>query len=293
MDEYDSDSQEGHNDPSQPWPFEQQTASSSASARDPDVIRLHEHHRYEEQVRADAYLRPYLPRQPRSLSGIAIRAFCLGIAAASSLSIAAGILIFTDSPAWRPPFFVLALATFHFLEFWTTAEANTRIVTTDSFLLTANWPHYAIAHSFAFTESLLVSVFFPTRCWSPFGLGPVLLCLGLVITAVGQFIRSMAMLHAGSNFNHEVQWYKSESHELVTTGIYKYFRHPSYFGFFWWGLGTQLVLGNVISFFIYTGVLWWFFNRRIRYEEAMLVSFFKDDYVQYRARVSTWIPFIR
>ncbi|RYF84537.1 MAG: hypothetical protein EOO03_14665, partial [Chitinophagaceae bacterium] len=36
-----------------------------------------------------------------------------------------------------------------------------------------------------------------------------------------------------------------------------------YFGFFWWGVGTQLLLGNTVCFVGYTGVLWYFFSRRI------------------------------
>lgn len=265
----------------------------SSSRREPDVIRLREGRlRSEEQSRMAA-MAEYMPRQPRSLSGIATRAFFLGVAASAACVIALGILFFTDSPAWRPPFFVAALATFHFLEFWTTAEANTRVVTTDSFLLTANWPHYAIAHSFGLAESLVVSLFFPDRSWAPWGIGPALLGLGLLLTLVGQVVRSLAMLHAGASFNHEVQWVKADCHVLVTNGVYAFLRHPSYFGFFYWGIGTQLVLGNVISFLIYAGVLWWFFDRRIRYEEATLVAFFKDDYVRYKNSVGVWIPFIR
>lgn len=235
----------------------------------------------------------YMPRQPRSLSGIATRAFFLGMAASAASVISLAILLFTNSPVWRPPYFVAALATFHFLEFWTTAEANTRIVTTDSFLLTANWPHYAIAHSFGLAESLLVCLFYPERSWAPLGLGPALLGLGLLLTLVGQVVRSLAMIHAGASFNHEVQSFKADSHVLVTGGVYAFFRHPSYFGFFYWGIGTQLVLGNFISFFIYAGVLWWFFDRRIRYEEATLVAFFKNDYIRYKNSVGVWIPFIR
>lgn len=80
---------------------------------------------------------------------------------------------------------------------------------------------------------------------------------------------------------------------LVTDGIYSYIRHPSYFGFFYWSLGTQLVMGNVFCFVAYAWVLWTFFHNRIQHEEARLIEFFKDEYVQYRRRVGTLIPFIR
>lgn len=238
-------------------------------------------------------MKPFFPGQPKSLSGIALRAFCLGIALAIGVISTAVTLFFTDSPGWRLPFFLTALSIFHFLEFWTTAEKNTIVASIDSFLLTANWPSYAVAHSSAFLECLIVSVFFPNRSWAPFHLGPVLLAIGLAMVAVGQVVRSVAMLEAGASFNHHVQTRKAASHQLVTSGIYSWFRHPSYFGFFYWGLGTQLVMGNVVCFFAYAYVLWTFFSHRIRHEEAKLVEFFQKEYVEYRDRVGTRIPFIR
>ena len=48
------------------------------------------------------------------------------------------------------------------------------------------------------------------------------------------------MIHAGRNFNHLVQSTKSETHELVTSGIYAWSRHPSYVGWFLWSVGTQV-----------------------------------------------------
>lgn len=80
---------------------------------------------------------------------------------------------------------------------------------------------------------------------------------------LGQTIRSVAMAQAGSNFNHTVQVTRREGHVLVTGGVYSVLRHPSYFGFFWWGLGTQLVLGNGVCFVAYAVVLWRFFSGRI------------------------------
>lgn len=86
---------------------------------------------------------------------------------------------------------------------------------------------------------------------------------------------------------------KAASHELVTGGVYAYLRHPSYFGFFWWGLGTQLLLGNGICFVGYAVVLWRFFSERIAKEEELLVGFFGAEYEGYRRRTRVGIPFIR
>lgn len=234
----------------------------------------------------------YFPGQPKSLEGIAIRSFCLGLGLALSVVSMASILLFTSSPLWRVPFFFSALATFHFLEFWTTARYNTPVANIDSFLLTANWPAYAIAHVSASVECLLTNILFPNRAWAPFYSGHILLLLGIILVIVGQAARSAAMVQAGQSFNHTVQNKKKDNHDLVTTGLYSFLRHPAYFGFFYWGIGTQLVLGNPICFVAYTIVLWRFFASRVKHEEALLVEFFGEDYTHYKQKVGTGIPFV-
>ncbi|KAK2070387.1 hypothetical protein P8C59_004882 [Phyllachora maydis] len=248
--------------------------------------------------------RPYFPHQPKSLAGIATRAFFLGAALAASLIATAVVLLATHSPLWRLPFFVATLATFHFLEFWTTATYNTRAAEVGSFLLTANWPAYAMAHAAAGLECLAVGLLFPRGgawAWAlpsaGFFAGPLrpallLVPLGLALVVAGQTVRTAAMVQAGASFHHLVQQRRHESHVLVTTGIYARLRHPSYFGFFWWALGTQLVLGNVVCFFLYGVVLWHFFSTRVKQEEAYLVKFFGSEYQDYRNRVGTKIPFV-
>ncbi|TQS33301.1 hypothetical protein Golomagni_06362 [Golovinomyces magnicellulatus] len=260
--DHSSDDEQDHAGPINPppWPFER----SDSSERDIFAPRLNVH-----PAREDP-LKPYLPGEIKSLAGIAMRAFCIGAVLSLSLISMLYVLFYTSSPVWRAPFFMVALSTFHFLEFWTTAQVNTRIVTKKSFLLTANWPHYAIAHSAALLECITVSFFFPERNWAPFHTGPLLVILGLAFVVVGQTVRSLAMLKAGQSFNHEIQWHKAETHASMA------------------GSDTRRTLASSTG-----GVLWWFFNRRISFEEAMLTHFFKQDYKDYRARVRTGIPFIR
>ena len=86
---------------------------------------------------------------------------------------------------------------------------------------------------------------------------------------------------------------KREDHELVTSGVFSYVRHPSYVGWFLWSLGTQVVLLNPICFVLYTGVTWTFFNERIYAEEYLLLRFFGNAYSDYQAKVPAGIPFIR
>jgi len=236
---------------------------------------------------------PYLPGQPKSLAGIAGRAFGLGAVLASSVLAALALALATASPLWRLPFFAATLALFHFLEFLTTAACNTPAATVESFLLRANWPAYAVAHAAAALECLLThTLWSPAARRLPPPAAALLLAAGFALVAAGQVVRSAAMAQAGRSFHHQVQARRARGQVLVTTGIYGALRHPSYFGFYWWALGTQLVMGNVVCFFAYALALWRFFSARIRYEEETLVRFFGDDYVEYRKRTGTKIPFI-
>lgn len=242
----------------------------------------------------DDPIHPYLPHQPKSLRGIALRAFALGTTLSLSLLTTTALLTLTPSPLWRLPFFITALSLFHFLEFYTTATYNTRAANVSSFLLTSNWPAYAIAHTVALLECLATNLLWPNASWTPFHhTGTrVLVAIGLGMVIAGQIVRSAAMVHAAQSFNHTVQYRRQQDHVLVTSGIYSLLRHPSYFGFFWWALGTQLVMGNVLSFGGYAVVLWRFFSGRVRYEERYLVAFFGEEYEDYRRRVGVWIPFV-
>jgi protein-S-isoprenylcysteine O-methyltransferase len=201
----------------------------------------------------------FYPHGKRSLSGIALRAFCLGSTAVLGLSMAM-LLVYLQSRLWRPFLFLTVLSTFHFLEFYITAAYNTPIAWVASFLL-SNGSQYRQAHTMAFVETCVTSFLFPG--WQARVHPWWVLAAGVVLIVMGQGVRSTAMAQAGTNFNHNVQSKKNDGHELVTTGLYAYFRHPSYFGFFWWGVGTQLLLGNTVCFLGYTGILWYFFNRRI------------------------------
>jgi protein-S-isoprenylcysteine O-methyltransferase len=212
------------------------------------------------QVQSPNAIAPeFFPNGKRSLAGIALRAFCLGCAGVLGLGLTI-LSAYLESRLWRPCVFLATLSVFHFLEFYITAAYNTPVAVVSSFLLT-NGDQYRQAHTMALIETLVTSYWFPG--WQARFHSPVVIALGIVMIVVGQVVRSIAMAQAGTNFNHTVQSRKNDGHELVTRGLYAYFRHPSYFGFFWWGVGTQVMLGNVFCSLAYAGILWYFFSRRI------------------------------
>ena len=109
----------------------------------------------------------------------------------------------------------------------------------------------------------------------------------------GQSVRSLAEFTAGSNFTHLVAVQQRKEHRLITHGIYSISRHPSYCGYFYWAIGTQILLGNPLCSIAYGFVTWKFFSDRIEYEEYYLMQFFGNDYARYKAKTSVGIPFIR
>ncbi|PWN33903.1 ICMT-domain-containing protein [Meira miltonrushii] len=139
-------------------------------------------------------------------------------------------------------FYLLAWATFHLLEFVITARYNATRLFADSFLI-SNGITYHLAHLFGLTEFILEARFAP-QGFKSFAWYTV---LGMMMILIGQTIRSLAMVHCADNFSHEVATRKRDDHKLVTDGIYRISRHPSYAGFFYWALGTQIMLGNPLS----------------------------------------------
>ena len=98
--------------------------------------------------------------------------------------------------------------------------------------------------------------------------------VGVILVFTGHYFRIASMFHAGTNFNHLVQYEKKVDHKLVTSGPYRFSRHPSYFGWTMWALGTQLVLSNSICFVLWCIACYMFFQDRIVEEEYLLIKFF-------------------
>ncbi|KAA8917501.1 hypothetical protein TRICI_000367 [Trichomonascus ciferrii] len=185
------------------------------------------------------------------------------------------------------PLYVICLVVFHFLEFYITAKYNPSRASADSFLLN-NGVAYNVAHLVAFVEAIVEYKYGP----QPPTCSRVMAGIGFGLVLMGQTVRSLAMVHAASNFSHTIVRKKHDDHQLVTTGVYSLSRHPSYFGFFYWALGLQMFMLNPVSFLGFAIVLWRFFNDRIADEESHLVAFFGDRYINYKRSTPTRIPYI-
>ncbi|KZC14593.1 PREDICTED: protein-S-isoprenylcysteine O-methyltransferase [Dufourea novaeangliae] len=213
---------------------------------------------------------------------VAVRAVFLGYA------FGCGILLSAIAvPSWQTfGIYITMLAIFHYSEFLSIAWINPSTLSIDSFILNHSIA-YGMAACSSWVEFTVERQYFPGMKELSF-----VSYFGLILCICGEVLRKLAMFTAKHNFNHIVQSEKMDNHELVTYGVYKLCRHPSYVGWFYWSIGTQLILQNPFCLLAYAAASWRFFHDRILIEEITLLNFFGQDYVEYQKRVGTGLPFI-
>uniref|UniRef100_A0A7S1QYP4 Protein-S-isoprenylcysteine O-methyltransferase n=1 Tax=Neobodo designis TaxID=312471 RepID=A0A7S1QYP4_NEODS len=224
---------------------------------------------------------------------IALTAFGLGFVAAVSFTCIA-LHLFAGASAWVYAFgayLFTVVAVFHMSEFVVAAEYRPHDASPRSFMIFHS-PAFLIANGVAWFEFVVCG------CWLRLSYHPEPTTASVTfftLVALGSYaVRVLAMVQCGSNFALMVETSKRPQHRLVTHGVYAYLRHPSYFGWFWYAITTQLIALNPVCFVLFVAASWYFFNDRIRDEEAILASerFFGAEYVAYRKRTSVGIPWI-
>jgi len=211
----------------------------------------------------------------------ALTAFLLGIA------FCAGPLLLMLLPSAAPfAIYWSLLVLFHLLEYLLTAAFRPDTLSFDNFLLNHS-VLYQLMVAVAFAEYWLEWwLFGGMKQWGP------LATLGALLSVMGLATRTVGMATASTNFSHQIEDNKRQEHTLVTHGIYSVLRHPAYFGFFWWSVGTQVLLLNPLCFVAYTAASWHFFYERIPHEEELLLKFFGANYLAYRKQSYIGIPLI-
>jgi len=123
--------------------------------------------------------------------------------------------------------------------------------------------------------------FLPIGIW-PFWIGAVLTLAGLLVTV-------WARVHLGRNWSGTIT--VKHDHELITSGPYRFVRHPIYSGLLLAFIGSALaraewrgVLAVVLAFW----ALW----RKLRIEEQWMREQFGLAYEAYARRVAALVPFV-
>ena len=109
---------------------------------------------------------------------------------------------------------------------------------------------------------------------------------GTVLTVLGIGFAVWARRHLGRNWSGRPTM--KVDHELVTSGPYRFVRHPIYTGILAALAGTSLVNGPFLLVAVVAALL--IFVWRIRKEEGYMMELFPDVYPAYRARTKALIP---
>ncbi|MBC7854408.1 MAG: isoprenylcysteine carboxylmethyltransferase family protein [Pirellulaceae bacterium] len=126
--------------------------------------------------------------------------------------------------------------------------------------------------------------------WSSLSLPMWLRCVGLAVLVIGGSLIVWTFHNLGKNLTDTVV--TRQEHSLVTSGPYRWVRHPFYLAGALGVLGVCLATAN--WFFAVAGaVVLTFLYSRTRIEEAKLVERFGDDYRNYMQRVGRFLPRLR
>lgn len=109
--------------------------------------------------------------------------------------------------------------------------------------------------------------------------GDTIRYLGLIVTAIGGYIRVATVFELGPRFTIFVA--VQPDHRLKTDGSYRFVRHPSYFGALLAMIGWALVFRSIAGLLL-TGTMLILIIARIRAEENFLVREFGDQYRTYQ-----------
>jgi protein-S-isoprenylcysteine O-methyltransferase Ste14 len=111
---------------------------------------------------------------------------------------------------------------------------------------------------------------------------------GAVLCFAGISLAIWARRHLGANWS--IMPSIKEGHALVTSGPYRFVRHPIYTGMLAAIFGSALVGGAVwFLIFIVVGAM---FVWRVKVEEKIMMQLFPQQYPEYKKRTKALVPFV-
>jgi len=118
-----------------------------------------------------------------------------------------------------------------------------------------------------------------------------LLVTAIVLAPVSVFLSYLAINHLGKQWR--IKAAVTDQHQLVTSGPYRFLRHPIYASMFGMLLSNAFVNAGWVSTLIAIALFIVGTEIRIRAEEGLLRSKFGDEFEAYRKSVAAYIPFVR
>lgn len=112
--------------------------------------------------------------------------------------------------------------------------------------------------------------------------------IGDVLCAGGVTFAIWARAYLGKNWGMPMTL--REKPDLVTSGPYKFVRHPIYGGFFIGMFGTGLADGGIWFLILFFAGIYFIYSAKI--EDKMMLKEFPDQYPAYKNKTKMFIPFL-
>jgi protein-S-isoprenylcysteine O-methyltransferase Ste14 len=112
---------------------------------------------------------------------------------------------------------------------------------------------------------------------------------GTVLTVLGLLGALWARIYLGRNWSGYVTY--KEDQDLVTSGPYRFIRHPIYTSLALMILGTDLCYGSLFISIVFVGAAITFILRTKK-EEEIMIRLFGQKYIDYMKRTKALIPWI-
>lgn len=114
--------------------------------------------------------------------------------------------------------------------------------------------------------------------------------VGLCFFLLGLFLRIIGEQILGKNFSVFVD--VQEEHQLITTGMYRWVRHPIYSAGILKALGIIFITQSILTTVVLACILFPALLYRIHVEEDALIAIFGDQYLDYKKRVKALVPWV-
>jgi protein-S-isoprenylcysteine O-methyltransferase Ste14 len=92
-----------------------------------------------------------------------------------------------------------------------------------------------------------------------------------------------------STSGHVVVAHGERPNSVVSTGAFRYLRHPLYSAAILFYLGLTVATASLISLALLV-VIFLFYNYIAGYEERLMETKFGEDYASYKKRTGRWVP---
>jgi protein-S-isoprenylcysteine O-methyltransferase len=179
---------------------------------------------------------------------------------------------------------IFAWITWGSLEVWVSVRERGTI--TKSHDKNSSWVILSLA-AVALSGGVLVSQILPifsisTPTVSRF-IGTCIMFCGIIfriwsINTLGKFFRSTVMIQKG--------------HPVITSGPYRFIRHPSYTGSLLIFSGAGIALNNWLSLLVMVLFMFIAYTYRVAIEEKTLAGFLGKEYLAYQRRTKRFLPMI-